>query len=131
MARERSANQSLSLTPNADKTDPMERVSDVKISDNDGNSSNNNTNNHNDNNNNNNNSNNNNNNNNNNNDDNDNNNNNANINNNDYDNCIVNYLDIDNLKKSEKITSHKWDAELSRRKLLLFYYLIRGQTFNR
>ena len=107
MARERSANQSVSLPLNDDKTDPTERVSNVTISNNDANDKNTNNNNNND------------------------DANNAKINNNDYDDCIVNYLDIDNLKKSEKITSHKWDAELSRRKLLLFYYLIRGQTFNR
>jgi hypothetical protein len=33
--------------------------------------------------------------------------------------------------RSEKLTEHKWDLELSRRKLLLLYYLVRGQTFNR
>ena len=30
-----------------------------------------------------------------------------------------------------KYTQHKWDTELSRRKLLLLYYLVRGKTFNR
>jgi hypothetical protein len=30
-----------------------------------------------------------------------------------------------------KYTQHKWDVELSRRKLLLLYYLVRGRTFNR
>ena len=45
-------------------------------------------------------------------------------------NNTIDYLDIDTLPKSQKITPHKWDSELSRRKLLLFYYLIRGQTFN-
>jgi hypothetical protein len=33
--------------------------------------------------------------------------------------------------KARKLTEHKWDLELSRRKLLLLYYLVRGQTFNR
>ena len=41
------------------------------------------------------------------------------------------FLDIETLKKSEKITPHKWDQELSRRKLLLLYYLVRGQIFKR
>ena len=33
--------------------------------------------------------------------------------------------------KTTKYTQHKWDTELSRRKLLLLYYLVRGRTFNR
>ena len=30
-----------------------------------------------------------------------------------------------------KLKRHKWDEELSRRKVLLLYYLVRGQSFNR
>lgn len=35
------------------------------------------------------------------------------------------------LKLKLKLKRHKWDEELSRRKVLLLYYLVRGQSFNR
>ena len=35
------------------------------------------------------------------------------------------------VKLKLKLKRHKWDEELSRRKVLLLYYLVRGQSFNR
>ena len=43
----------------------------------------------------------------------------------------TNPLNDTQMTKTAKYTQHKWDTELSRRKLLLLYYLVRGRTFNR